>query len=229
MQGKDNLSGHSSKDYDIQIYKTIPYYESFHTETLNLIRSISENHEIWLDTGCGTGTLVQRALEVFKNCRFILVDPSSEMMSLAEQKLSKHVNNGVMFLEPGETGEISLKNEKPDVITAIQAHHYLSVEGRVKATEKCYNMLKDNGIYVTFENVRPSTKEAFDIARNYWKNFQIDHGRSIETVENHLKRFDNEYFPITVDEHMSLLEKTGFQTFEVFWISYMQAGFYGIK
>jgi len=48
-------------------------------------------------------------------------------------------------------------------------------------------------------------------------------------IDNHLKRFDLDYFPIKADEHRSLLEKTGFRIVEMFWMSYMQAGFYGIK
>lgn len=225
---KNNLSGHSSKDYDAQISDTIPYYESFHTETLNLIKTISKEPEIWLDTGCGTGTLVEKALDTFKSTKFILADPSYDMLKLARQKLSQNTKR-VIFLEPVETSEISLKHEKPDVITAIQAHHYLSLEGRMNTTEVCHDLLDENGLYVTFENIRPSTMEGVEIAKEYWKKFQIDKGRNREMVENHLKRFDTEYFPITVDEHISLLKKTGFKTFEVFWISYMQAGFYAIK
>lgn len=229
MQRKNNLSGHSSKDYDAQIHDTIPYYESFHTETLNLIKTISKEPKIWLDTGCGTGTLVQKALDIFESTKFILADPSHEMLKLAKEKLSQNVNKQVIFLEPAETGEITLKDMQPDVITAIQSHHYLSQEGRVNATELCHDLLDENGLYVTFENIRPSTPEGVEIAKEYWKNFQINSGRSREMVENHLKRFDTEYFPITVNEHKSLLKKTGFKMFEMFWMSYMQAGFYAIK
>lgn len=228
MQDRNNLSAHSSHDYDLQIKDTIPYYESFHNETLNLIKTILNKPKLWLDTGCGTGTLVLKALNMFDSTIFILADPSINMLELAKVKLSKNINKNVFFLEPKETGQITL-DKKPDVVTAIQAHHYLTREGRENATKSCYNMLNDDGVYVTFENVRPATSEGIEIAIENWKKFQIERGRSIETVENHLKRFDTEYFPITIDEHRSLLKKSGFKIFDVFWISYMQAGFYGVK
>jgi len=44
-----------------------------------------------------------------------------------------------------------------------------------------------------------------------------------------MQRFDVEYFPINIEEHLKLLRKTGFRIVELFWYSYMQAGFYGIK
>ncbi len=64
MQDIDNSSSHSSEDYDLQISDTIPYYESFHDETLNIVKTILKEPKIWLDTGCGTGTLVKKAIKV---------------------------------------------------------------------------------------------------------------------------------------------------------------------
>ena len=226
----DNSSSHMSEDYDLKIIDTIPYYESFHKETLNIIKVILDKPNIWLDTGCGTGTLIQKAFEEFDITNFILVDPSEKMLNKARSKLSKHPQERLTFLEPNETGKISLKGDyKPDVITAIQAHHYMSKKNRFEATKICYELLKANGVYITFENVRPSTEDSVEIGKNYWKNFQLSRGRDAEIVERHLKRFDVEYFPIKVDEHISLLKKTGFKVVEMFWKSYLQAGFYCIK
>ncbi len=152
------------------------------------------------------------------------------MLNLAISKLSKQPTEKIKFLEPMKTSQIFLDDDlKPDVITAIQAHHYMSQEERFKTTKNCYSLLNDNGVYITFENIRPATKEGVEVGKHYIKNFQISRGKDIETVQNHLKRFDVEYFPIKVDEHRLLLEKTGFKVVEMFWMSYMQAGFYCIK
>ncbi|GAB4314915.1 MAG: hypothetical protein Kow0019_14920 [Methanobacteriaceae archaeon] len=134
------------------------------------------------------------------------------------------------FLKPCPTQEFSEKlEEKVDVITAIQCHHYLSFDDRKKALNVCYNNMKDDGIFVTFENIRPLTKKGIEIGKNYWKNFQLKHGRKEEVVEKHLKRFDKEYFPLTIEEHLQLLRDSGFKTVEMLWYSYLQAGFYCIK
>ena len=60
MLNKDNSSSHRSEDYDQLVTNTIPYYESFHNESLKLIRTILNEPEIWLDTGCGTGNLFKK-------------------------------------------------------------------------------------------------------------------------------------------------------------------------
>jgi tRNA (cmo5U34)-methyltransferase len=230
MVYEDNRSSHKSNDYDLEIIDTIPYYESFHDESLKIIKTILDDPDVWLDTGCGTGTLVQKALKVFDNTYFILADPSLEMLNLAKNKLSKHFPDRVYFLEPTGTENITLDDDcKPNVITAIQSHHYMSLNERFEATKNCYGLLKHNGIFITFENVRPTTASGVEIVKEYWKNFQESRGRDEKKVEMHLKRFDVEYFPITIDEHISLLKKSGFSIVEMFWRSYMQAGFYCIK
>lgn len=44
-----------------------------------------------------------------------------------------------------------------------------------------------------------------------------------------MTRFKHKYFPITIGEHLNLLKRVGFRVAELFWLSYMQAGFYAIK
>lgn len=230
MPENDNKSSHRSEDYDNEIRNTIPYYDSFHKETLNLVKTILKEPKIWLDTGCGTGTLVKKAVKEFNTTSFILADPSPEMLDVARSKLSNLPEERLRILEPSETSEISLDPDlKPDVVTAIQAHHYLSKDERAKTTKVCYDLLNEGGVYVTFENTRPKTDEGIGVVKEYVKNYQLRKGKDAETVDNFLKRFDVEFFPITIQDHLLLLEKTGFKVVELFWMSYMQAGFYCIK
>ncbi|MDI6644914.1 MAG: class I SAM-dependent methyltransferase [Methanobacteriaceae archaeon] len=226
----DNTTPYQSEDYDANVINTLPYYLSYHQETINLIKSINPVPKIWLDTGCGTGTLIDMAVKKFPKTRFLLLDPSESMLKQAKMKFCNLSKNRLKFLKPSPTQEFSeILKEKVDVITAIQCHHYLSVNDRKKALDVCYNNIKDDGIFVTFENIRPLTKKGVEIGKKYWKNFQLEHGREKEVVEQHLKRFDKEYFPITIEEHLKLLRDSGFKDVEMLWYSYLQAGFYCIK
>jgi tRNA (cmo5U34)-methyltransferase len=230
MTQSDNTTPHQAKDYDAHVSDTIPYYQSFHRETLNIIKATGNEPEIWLDTGCGTGSLIKMALKEFPNTRFILGDPSQDMLNNAREKLSKYPSKRMHFLEPIPTQQLTQKIcQKADIITAIQSHHYLSPEERKKAINTCYDLLNENGVFITFENIRPATKEGIKIGKNNWKSFQLSCGQDEKTVNNHLQRFDTEYFPITIENHLELLKDTGFRVVELFWFSYMQAGFYCIK
>ena len=169
-----------------------------------------------------------KAVKCFENTRFVLADPSEAMLCIAKEKFSGCDKLKVEYLLAG-THDINCLQGSFDVITAIQAHHYLDTETRKKATVNCFRMLKDDGIYITFEISRPNTEKAIQIGLKQWQQFQLKQGKSIEDVKGHIKRFGVEYFPISIERHISLLHEVGFSTVEILWTSRMQAGFYAIK
>jgi len=230
MKPFDNSTPHLSSVYDRQVLSTIPNYECFHLEVVKLVKAAGIDPKVWLDTGAGTGTLVRRCADVFPATLFLLADPSKEMLEEAKKKLNSCGSETIRFLEPVATQGISLSPDlKPDVITAIQAHHYLSPTERNKATKVCFDALNKGGLFITFENIRPYTEKGTEIGKRNWSNDQLAKGKSEEQVKKHMERFGKEYFPITVAEHLELYRECGFETVELLWFSCMQAGFYCIK
>jgi tRNA (cmo5U34)-methyltransferase len=228
MSTDDNRTPHLPADYDRQIRGVIPYYRELHTEILNLVRSYRPHPDAWLDTGCGTGSLICLASSMFPETRFILADPSASMMEQARSKLQGC--DRIRYLQPAQTQELQgVDMNSLDVITAIQCHHYQAPSERRRAVAECHGLLREHGIFLTTENIRPFTAEGTAIGKNYWGQYQKDYGRNEDEIKIHLSRFDKEYFPITVMEHLDILKEAGFRTVEMFWYSYMQAGFYAIK
>jgi tRNA (cmo5U34)-methyltransferase len=227
MAKKDNSTAHSSGEYDSNIRATIPYYDNLHNETLNVVKAAGIEPAMWLDCGCGTGTFVKKAHEAYPGAFFILADPSQEMMELSKRKLDG-VRGSFRFLPPVKTQDLRI-NDKCEVITAIQSHHYGDPAERVMAVKVAYNMLQNNGIFINTENISPLSMEGIKIGKNNWKAFQEKNGKTAKEAEKHLERFGKEYFPINIEEHLKLYRETGFKAVELFWYSYMQAGFYCIK
>ncbi len=224
-----NSTPHDASAYDDQIRGTIPFYDAFHSETIRLVQSVQPHPRTWIDTGCGTGTLIQKASPLFPDTDFYLADPSPEMIDIARQKTVAFASH-VTIMPPCATADLSsVLTIQCDIITAIQAHHYLSPDERLRATNTCRDRLRDGGIYITFENIRPCGDKGIEIGKTLWKNHQLSYGKSEESVRAHLERFDTEYFPITVNEHLTLLKECGFIHADIFWYSVMQAGFYAIK
>ena len=225
----DNTTAHKAEEYDGKIRATIPNYEYFHSETIDLVKSINPSPEKWLDTGCGTGTIVDLALNSFKNTSFFLADPSKDMLSIAGKKLLNDKNNRVQILDSVSSQELKLPEKEFDVITAIQAHHYLDRDGRKAAVENCFRMLKTGGVFIAFENIHPFTASGIKVGLDRWMRFQMSCGKGEEEAQKHVQRFGKEYYPVTIEEHLGLLRDTGFSVVEILWVSYMQAGFYAIK
>lgn len=222
----DNTTSHQASNYDEEIAATLPCLALFHQATINLVRATGVAASRWLDTGCGTGTLAVLAHDTFPGTRFMLADPSPAMLQAAQEKLDGI--NSVDF-EPGGTGDLTLPDDTFDVITAIQCHHYLDPAGRAVATGNCLRMLRPGGVYVTFENVRPLTPQGVQVGLSMWGDYQTGAGKTPAQAAEHAGRFDTGYHPITIAQHLDLLHQTGFTVAEVLWVSYMQAGFWGLK
>lgn len=220
----------SSKLYDSHITATIPYYQAFNLEIINLVRAAVREPLMWLDTGCGTGNLASQAAGVFPRTKFTLADPSSEMLREAERKIGDTAPGRYRIMGPCATQEISLPDgESPDVISAVLCHHYLDVPGRKNATGRCFQLLREGGLYITFENTRPMTAAGTETGLANWQRFQVEMGKPATEAQDHVKRFNVEYFPITIEEHIALLRESGFRIVELLWFSYLQAGFYAVK
>lgn len=224
----DNSTPMAAKNYDEGILKTLPFYDAFNKQIIEIIGCINEEKQAttiyWLDTGCGTGTLANMASKHFQDILFTLMDPSEKMLNACKQKTS-HIKAEYMAKPSQEIDE----QEKYDVVTAVQAHHYLRIEERKKATKRIFDALKQGGIYIAFENYAPQDDTLVQLELKRWGYYQRGKGKSEEEVAAHLARYNKQYFPITASSHIALLKEAGFTKIHIFWKSYMQLGIYAIK
>lgn len=221
---KDNVSAFHSKEYDKKIKQTIPYYEDIYQQVIDIIQSLNITNITWLDIGCGTGKMAEEALKQCDIKSLVLCDTSLEMIHICENKFPfrqiKTIKKSIQEL---------VYKEEFDVITTIQVNHYLKWEDRVLALQNCYRALKQNGVFITFENFAPSSETIKNIFLKRWKNYQIKNGKSEKESEQHINRYGVEYYPISIYDHVDVMKQCGFEYVEVFWISYLQIGLLGIK
>lgn len=232
MSKSDNSTPHKSSEYNNEIRKTIPFYDFFLEETIDLIKMLKPSVKTWLDTGCGTGTLVTKAIPHFPNTRFLLADPSEAMLNQARKSLREIPGSCLDFLSPAGTENLlscNIQTQRPEVITAILCHHYLDKNSRMAATRTCFDLLAEGGVYITFEHVLPDSDQGTSLCLDRWTKYQLSRGRTQETVSEHRQRFNTAYFPISIADHLKLIKDCGFNTAAIFWYSHMQAGFYAIK
>ena len=221
----DNRSAFNVSDYDGNVRRVIPLYDLMYEQIFGVIKAhCGQGPLALLDTGCGTGTFGLEACERLELSELVLCDPSEKMLDDANQKLS---GRPCEFVRTGSEG-LDFR-DRFDVVTAIQSHHYFDRETRELAVKKCYNALRPGGIFIYFENTAPFSEAGKAIMLRRLEEYELRSGRTSEEVKAHSARYGKEFFPITIKEHLDLLERTGFRSRELFWFSYMQGGFYGIK
>ena len=234
MQPNDNKSAHPAAQYDAEVRKVIPFYDSIQSETLDLVRAVVGEPACWVDTGSGTGALVERALPLFPRTRFVVADPSEAMLGQVRQRfagLDAAAEGRAIVLPPVASDGLpqAVPALRAQVVTAIMCHHYLEPEARRAAVRGCFEVLEPGGVLVVFENVECESARGRELGLRRWGELQRRQGRPDEAVAQHLARFGTELKPIRIAEHLALLRETGFGVAEVLWRAHMQAGFYAVK
>lgn len=225
MYGKsDNISAFSAAEYDDKIGCVLPYYDEFYKQVIDVVQAYNFDAASWLDVGCGTGKMAQVAFSQAELDRFVFCDSSEKMIELAKSRFKDEKSDFIVC----NVLNLPFKDEF-DVVTAIQVNHYFNEEDRVTAIKKCYSALKSGGIFISFENFAPFSELGKKLCLNRWRTYQIKHGRSEAESEAHISRYNKAYFPISVTENLQMLKSCGFKSAEILWLSYMQAGFLGIK
>ncbi len=212
------------EEYDRGIVATLPYYEEYFNQIIGIVNTNFHMPITWLDIGCGTGKMASMAVKNVQIENMICCDNSPKMLKMAKERVCYP---NVDFLE------IPIHNlhyhSSFDVITAILVNHYFEYEDRITSIQNCYNALKKKGLFFTVENFAPNNEMIKTLYLERWKNYQYNNGKTEKECQNHMLRYNTEYFPITIMEQIQILQKCGFENVEIFWCSYMQVGILGVK
>ena len=220
----DNISAFNSKKYDEEIKHTLPYYDEFYKQVIDVISNYKSKPLTWLDIGCGTGKMAELAYKETEIEKFVFLDNSSEMIKIARSRFNYSNSDFII----SDVRDINYNNDF-DIITAIQVNHYLTYKDRISVIKKCYEALNPGGIFMTFENFAPSSELTQKLYLKRWKSYQLKHGNSHIECNNHINRYNKNYFPIQISEHFKILKDNGFKAAEILWLSYMQVGILAIK
>ncbi len=220
---QDNVTAFNSSEYDDKIRMTIPYYDEFYEQIISVIKAMGKQVS-WLDVGCGTGNMAKKAIGQIDLEKFVFCDISPHMIEAVKKRFTRSDAEFIV----GSVMELQYSNEF-DIVTAIQVNHYLNYDERVTAIKNCCQALKDEGVFITFENFAPFSEQGKKLYLERWKQFQINKGKSHDESQKHIERYGVGYYPITISKHVEIMKNCGFRAVEILWVSNMQVGLLGIK
>lgn len=168
--------------------------------------------------------MAETAFREFTIERFVLCDISENMINIAKSRFEN--TRSEFIVSPIQNIKFS---EEFDVVTSIMVNHFLSDSERLLTVSNCFNSLKKNGIFISFENFAPFTEDGEKLFLERWKRFQIRNGKNSQEAENHINRYKKDYFPYTLSQIIELFKSSGFKQTEILWLSNMQVGIIGIK
>lgn len=220
----NNLSAFNSKEYDNKIKHTLPYYDDFYKQVIDIISNYNTNALTWLDIGCGTGKMAEEAFKETNIKKFVFCDCSDKMIKAVKNRFNYPNSDFIV----SDIRNVNFDNEF-DIITAIQVNHYLKKDERISAIRKCHEALKPEGVFISFENFAPYSSLGEKLYLKRWKSYQLKQGKSKDDCNKHIDRYNKYYFPITLSDHLNIMKNCGFKAVEILWLSYMQVGILAIK
>lgn len=192
--------------YDQHIRKLIPGYEVIHLQVDAILQSMLPPNAHILIVGCGTGYELEYLLKRHPNWKFTAVDPSLTMLQKAQKQVELLGKSFQVTFVHGETSALPLENCF-DAALSILVAHFIEDEIKPVFFKDIYDRLKEKAVLLTYDLmtcVNPQQLQAL-------RYLCLAQGLTEEQCQKMLERMDQDFFSLTTEGYIKLLEKAGFE------------------
>lgn len=214
----------ASEVYDNLVQKTIPKYDEMIQALVNAIPE-KENLRI-LDLGCGTGNITQKVKERFPDAKITCLDISDKMIEVAKEKLAEYDNIEFVL---GDFTIVDIIDDYDAIISSLALHH-IKDENDKRAMYQCiYDSLKQDGVFYNADVMEASSKYNTKLNERITDKYMAEKQLSIDEMQEHKSKRKHNDHPITLKDHIKLLEDVGFKEIDVIWKYYQNAVYGGTR
>ena len=181
-----------------------------------------------LDLGCGAGNFTLRVLSQVSPLDCVLVDLSRPMLERAEQRVTA-VNTGKVQTVQSDIRALALKGESFDVILAGQVFHHLRGDLEWETMfSRLYQWLRRDGTLFVADFIAYDDPAIQKIMLDRYADYLVSVGGSAYR-DKVLDYCDGEDSPRSVRYQFDLLDKAGFDEFDVLHKNALFTAFYARK
>lgn len=221
---KDFNSPKVVEGYDEHIRKLIPGYEVIHQQVDAILQSVLPPNAHILIVGCGTGYELEYLLKRHPNWKFTAVDPSLTMLQKAQKQVELLDKSSHVTFVHGEMSALPLENCF-DAALSILVAHFIADDIKPVFFKGIYDRLKEKAILLTYDLmtcVNPQHLQAL-------RYLCLAQGLTEEQCQKMLERMAQDFFSLTTEGYIKLLEKTGFEGVHPYTRILMYQGFIAKK
>jgi tRNA (cmo5U34)-methyltransferase len=217
------FSGRSVNSYSEGPPRQVPGYSSLHRMVSLLLAEHTPADGRVLVLGAGGGQEIKALAEAEPGWSFDGVDPSADMLRLAEQVIGSH-GARVRLHE----GYIGVAPEGPfDAATSILTFHFIPREERLETLKQVRHRLKVAAPFVLVHLSFPQTEPERSkwIARHV--AYGLSNGADPAHVENARHAISTRLTILSPDEEVAMLHKAGFSGVSLFYAGLSMKGWVG--
>ncbi|NUG11021.1 class I SAM-dependent methyltransferase [Acinetobacter seifertii] len=204
---KDFNSPKVVEGYDAHIRKLIPGYEVIHLQVDAILQSVLKPNAHILIVGCGTGYELEYLLKRHPDWKFTAVDPSLTMLQKAQEQVEFLDKSSQVTFIHGDTSALPLE-ACFDAALSILVAHFVADDIKPAFFKDIYDRLKEKAVLLTYDLmtcINPMQLKALPY-------LCLDQGLTEEQCQKMLERMAQDFFSLTTEGYIKLLEKTGFES-----------------
>lgn len=218
-----------TSEYDEMARMSIPGYEALHTMALSFLRSKLPEKANLLVVGAGSGMELVTFGKANSQWELLGVDPSINMLSLAQQKIEQQKLSNTVKLFQGYTHELS-ETTLYDAATCILVMHFLPDDGsKLALLQSIYQRLKSSATLILVDLFGEKGTETFEQFAYVWKLYSEKMGMSLQMIEKREKARLEGIYPIPEPRVLELLEQAGFGKIMKFYTGLLFGGWIATK
>ncbi|MEO9278953.1 class I SAM-dependent methyltransferase [Acinetobacter sp. WA-87] len=204
---KDFNSPKVVEGYDEHIRKLIPGYEVIHLQVDAILQSMLKPNVHILIVGCGTGYELEYLLKRHPDWKFTAVDPSLTMLQKAQEQVELLDKSSQVTFIHGDTSALPLE-ACFDAALSILVAHFVADDIKPTFFKDIYDRLKEKAVLLTYDLmtcINPMQLQAL-------RYLCLAQGLTEEQCQKMLERMAQDFFSLTTEGYIKLLEKTGFES-----------------
>ena len=215
----------SVEEYDKKIRLFCGAYEEIFKLSLCCLKATIPQHARILVVGAGTGMEIIAFAPLNPGWSLYGVDPSGDMLALAQKKISEKKVSNEIHLQKGYVDNLD-DEEVFDGATCILVMHFLKDDGaKLGLLKSVHRHLKPGAPLVLVDGCGEPGTIAFDETMKAWKQYPILHGLDPEIVENAFSEVIMKMVNFVPESRiLKLLEEAGFVNIFKYYSGFLYSG-----
>lgn len=213
--------------YDLDIRKAIPGYESLHDMSYSLLQTSLSVSAKLLIVGSGTGMELINYSKLNLEWSLTGVDPSPEMMAIAQSELINQELQKRVDLHTGYVNSLP-ETEPMDAATLILVMHFLPDDGaKLQLLKDIAQRLKLGAKFIIVDLYGDKSLPYFTQLRKAWQTLyfsKLDNESRAKAEANFETSIDNSIFFVTEARIIELLQAAGFSQITKFYNAFLFGG-----
>lgn len=213
-----------AQGYDQRIRKAIPGYEALHSMAATLLQLDLQQDARILIVGAGTGAEILTLSAAHPQWQLMGVDPSSDMMAIAQQQVIENSLGDRVKLHVGFTHELP-ESELYDAATLMLVMHFVPDNGeKLQLLQSITQRLKPKAPLILADIYGDKTSAQFAHFMAAWKHRLLSLAVPAEKVDEQFQFIMADLNVVPEARTVELLHEVGFQAIERFYSGLMYGG-----